>query len=81
MSFSVVVQLGKDAHEVHLEQDSTVAQLQSALEDLVGIITRKQKLIHKGKVLQPHQTLRDASIKNGGKVLLLGSSDVQSRVS
>ncbi|GMH46033.1 hypothetical protein BSKO_13997 [Bryopsis sp. KO-2023] len=79
MAFSVAVQFGKDSHKIEIGNDAAVGELQSILEDRLGIIARKQKLIHKGKVLQADVTFAQAKIKNGGKILLLSSSGVETR--
>lgn len=55
-------------------ESSTLLQLQTAIEDAIGVMTRKQKLLCKGKVLtalSPKTTLKEANVSNGAKIMLL----------
>lgn len=58
----------------HLDDTSTLLQLQEAIEQATGVMTRKQKLLCKGKVitaLPPLTTLQAAHIGNGAKIMLI----------
>lgn len=51
--------------------DTSIAQLKLNIESLTGIFARKQKLIHKGKVLDDKATLTSSRVENGAKLMLL----------
>jgi Leucine-rich repeat (LRR) protein len=58
----------------HLSEISTLLQLQEAIEQATGVMTRKQKLLCKGKVLTAlpaKTTLKAANVGNGAKIMLL----------
>eukprot|EP00803_Ostreobium_quekettii_P006011 evm.model.scf_97.6 EVM.evm.TU.scf_97.6 scf_97:111571-113332(-) len=44
-----------------------------------GVIARKQKLIFKGRVLDPGQRLHDAKVKAGSKILMISSTAIETR--
>ncbi|XP_072172166.1 BAG family molecular chaperone regulator 1-like [Diadema setosum] len=64
---------GPDKYNVELPLTTVVRQLSQRLEELTGVPTGGQKLIHRGKHLQdPEQTLNAAGLKQGSKLMLIG---------
>lgn len=59
------MQQGRTNHEIELEpvEGIKIEGLQDALEDRLGVLKRQQKLIFKGRVLLPHQTLEQAKVR------------------
>jgi len=53
----VFVKLGPQTFTVSCDGDALCSKLQEQLQDLTGFFARAQKLIHKGKTLQPSLTL------------------------
>lgn len=80
MDFNLVVQFGKESHGLELGADAVVEDVQQMMEERVGVIARNQKLIYKGKVLQSRKSLVECGVKKGGKILLLASVGIESRV-
>jgi len=68
------VQHGRSAMEVERRGDSTVGELKAEIDTLVGIPPPMQKLMFHGLLKDDAQTLAEAKIKNGAKVMLVGSS-------
>lgn len=80
MAFNVVIQFGKDSHKLELGADAGVEDVQRMMEEKLGIIARRQKLIYKGKVLQSGKSLVECGVKKGAKIMLLSSVGAESRV-
>ncbi|KAG2484360.1 hypothetical protein HYH03_016779 [Edaphochlamys debaryana] len=66
---------GKATSDVKRPFDSTVGDLKSKIEEQLGIPSKLQKLMSKGVALKDDGcTLRQAGIKEGAKLLLIGSA-------
>ncbi|KAJ3089996.1 Ubiquitin domain-containing protein ubfd1 [Quaeritorhiza haematococci] len=63
---------GKKTYEITFESSSTIADLRKEVETVTGVHPHMQKLLFKG-VLKDEQTLKDAKIKDGVKVMLMAS--------
>ena len=81
MPLQLAVKHGPNTVEVELPEDASVAALQLELEQRTGLMTRKQKLIFKGKVLVGTQKLAECGVTNGAKLMLLAADGVQTQVS
>lgn len=68
------LQYGRAAREVVRPADSTVGELKREIESIFGIPPAMQKLMFHGLLKEDGRTLREAKIKDGVKVLLVGSS-------
>ena len=55
--------------------ESTLEELKSHVQDLTGVPVERQKLMYKGLLKDNAQTLSDAKIQDGVKVMLIGSKD------
>ncbi|KAG2501705.1 hypothetical protein HYH03_000206 [Edaphochlamys debaryana] len=71
--WTIHVKFGAQNLEVALAPNSSVEALQTRLQELTGAFVRKQKLIHKGKVLAPNVDLTKAGLADGAKVMLMVS--------
>lgn len=69
------VQYGKSSAELKRPASSTVADLKAEVEKALAIPPSKQKLMYKGLLKDDAATLQKVGIKNGAKVLLIGSSE------
>ncbi|KAJ3033471.1 Ubiquitin domain-containing protein ubfd1 [Rhizophlyctis rosea] len=67
------VQYKKDSHDVTMGESDTVLELKKRLEELTGVHVNMQKLLWKG-MPKDTQTLSEAKIKDGVKVMLMGSN-------
>ncbi|TPX57576.1 hypothetical protein PhCBS80983_g03756 [Powellomyces hirtus] len=63
---------GKSTHEFEVLQSTTVAELKVKVEEATGVHANMQKLLYKG-MLKNEQTVKDAGIVDGIKVLLMAS--------
>jgi len=72
-TLSFKVQYGKDAADLKRPADSTVGELKADVEKTLGIPPAMQKLMFKGLLKDDGVTLQQVGIKNGSKVLLVGS--------
>jgi leucine-rich repeat protein SHOC2 len=70
---ALVVKLGSQEHQCCLSATSTVAQLKAQLEPLTGLMSRQQKLIFKGKVMEDSQSLTSCKLVSGAKLMLLAA--------
>lgn len=68
------VVFGKAASEVEAKADSTVGELKAEIEALHGVPPSMQKLMYKGMLKDNERTLREVNIKDGAKLMLVGSS-------
>ncbi|GLC34804.1 hypothetical protein PLESTB_001166300 [Pleodorina starrii] len=69
------VQFGKNSSDVKRPFDSTVGDLKGEIEKQLGIPSKLQKLMCKGTALKDDAaTLRQAGVKDGSKLLLIGSN-------
>ncbi|EFJ45275.1 hypothetical protein VOLCADRAFT_118451 [Volvox carteri f. nagariensis] len=69
------IQFGKNSSDVKRPFDSTVGDLKGEIEKQLGIPSKLQKLMCKGAALKDDAaTLRQAGIKDGSKLLLIGSN-------
>lgn len=64
---------GKKTADLKRPADSTVAELKAEVEKLFGVPPELQKLMLKG-MIKTDDTLQRVGIKNGSKMLLIGSS-------
>ncbi|EPQ56232.1 WLM-domain-containing protein [Gloeophyllum trabeum ATCC 11539] len=72
-SISLTITYRGVTHPLSLLPDETVAMLQARLEELTSVPPSHQKLLLKGKKLADEKaTVRDAGLKDGMKVQLLG---------
>ncbi|KAG2451291.1 hypothetical protein HYH02_003897 [Chlamydomonas schloesseri] len=69
--WTIHVKHGPQNLELQLDAASKVSDLHERLQTLTGAFVRKQKLIHKGKVLAPNLDLAKAGLGNGAKLMLL----------
>ena len=70
-----VVHAGKGT-EVGLEEDLHDMQVQHLavhVQRILDVPTHKQKLIMKGKVLEPGKSLAEYGVRDGSKIMLLAS--------
>ena len=76
------VRVKHGAKEVEVEADasSTIEQLSIRIEEVTGILARKQRLLHKGRVLSATATLQECKLLEGSSVMLLASSPAQTQV-
>lgn len=70
----ILVQHGKEGHNVSCEQEETIGDLMVKVRETTGIFEGHQKLIYKGKTLDAKLTLAQAKMKDGTKVMLIASS-------
>lgn len=70
------VRHGSQSLQVEVPETGNVAELMEELEKLTGVPPRGQKLIHKGKVLSSEQSLGNAKVINGAKIMLMASLGV-----
>lgn len=56
-----------------MASSNTVQQLKQQLEPLTGLMSRQQKLIFKGKVLEDGHSLTSCKIMPGAKLMLLAA--------
>ncbi|GFR47911.1 hypothetical protein Agub_g9711 [Astrephomene gubernaculifera] len=69
------IQFGKNNSDVKRPYDSTVGELKGEIEKQLGIPSKLQKLMCKGSALKDDgATLRQAGLKEGAKLLLIGSN-------
>jgi hypothetical protein len=71
----ITVVHGQNKYSLALDDnpDQTVAYVRDKIEQLTGVPSTSQKLIHKGKSLQPPELLlSDFGVKNGSTVMVLG---------
>lgn len=68
------IQYGKQSADLKRAADSTVGELKAEVEKTLGIKPEMQKLMFKGLLKTDAATLQQVGIKNGSKVLLVGSS-------
>ncbi|KXZ53299.1 hypothetical protein GPECTOR_7g1193 [Gonium pectorale] len=69
------IQFGKNSSDVKRPYESTVGDLKGEIEKTLGIPSKLQKLMSKGVALKDDgATLRQAGIKDGAKLLLIGSN-------
>lgn len=74
----IKITFGKQAMTVSLPTSRTVAELKQDIETHTGVPPANQKLLFKGQ-LRDEQTLAAAGLKNGSKVIVMGSrlSEIQ----
>ncbi len=76
VTWKLQIKHGAQTLEVALPPSATVDSLQVQLQELTGAFVRKQKLIHKGKVLAtPKQQLSAAGLADGAKIMLMVTAD------
>jgi len=73
---SFVVMFGKAKYNVDESLSETVADLKEKIAKLSGVPPSMQKLTYKG-MLKDGQTLREAKITDGCKIMLIGSTPTQ----
>ncbi|KAI9013264.1 ubiquitin-related domain-containing protein [Gaertneriomyces semiglobifer] len=71
-SVAFTVTHGKETHPVTFGLQRSVAELKTRLQGLTGVHVNMQKLLFKG-MLKDNQTLEAAGVKDGVKVILMGS--------
>eukprot|EP00198_Chlamydomonas_reinhardtii_P002751 XP_001692087.1 ubiquitin family protein [Chlamydomonas reinhardtii] len=69
--WTIHVKHGSQSLELQIDANSKVSDLHERLQTLTGAFVRKQKLIHKGKVLAPNLELTKAGLASGAKLMLL----------
>lgn len=75
-TFVVEVKHGKDAMKIDVATDETVASLMETIQDRLGVLTKHQKLLAKGKVLEASKSIAAQACKGGeatpgGKVTVM----------
>jgi Leucine-rich repeat (LRR) protein len=77
-TIAIQVKQGPNTFVIDLTANSTtLRQLQEAIETATGVMARKQKLLHKGKVLTslpPATTLEAAGVVSGSKLMLIATA-------
>ncbi|KAF7293240.1 Zinc metalloproteinase [Mycena chlorophos] len=76
-TFSLIVSHRGTQHRLALSPDSTLADLHGALEDLTTVPPEMQKLLYKNSPKgggSPEMSLRDAGLKDGIKIQMVGST-------
>lgn len=68
------LQYGRSATEIERPANSTIGELKGEIDSMFGIPPPMQKLMFHGLLKDDSQTLREANIKDGAKVMLVGSS-------
>ena len=68
---TVSIKHGPSQVTVEVPADCTVAAFQELVEQATGVFVCKQKLIFKGKVLDPGKSLAEQQVGQGSKLLLL----------
>lgn len=68
------IQYGKNSADLKRPASSTVAELKAEIEKTLNIPPNMQKLMYKGLLKNDTDTLEKVGIKNGAKVMLIGSS-------
>lgn len=68
------LQYGKESKEMVRSIDSTVGDLKGEIATLHGIPREMQKLMFKGLLKNDEITLKELKLKNGAKIMLVGSS-------
>lgn len=74
-ALAVSVTWGKQRADLKRQADSTVSELKEELERLWGVQAARQKLMFKGLMKNDKATLGQVGIKDGAKVMLIGSRD------
>lgn len=76
-SIRVQVKHGPQLLQIDVLSSATVADLMAALQASTGIAPRGQKLIHKGRILDPKDALSAASVGAGAKLMLMATPGVR----
>lgn len=79
----VKVTLAGKQHEVHLPGDADTLlceDLVAICSQQLGVPPQKQRLLHKGKTLQPEVSLSGCGVADGAKIMLLATG-AQTKVS
>ncbi|KAL3701336.1 hypothetical protein R1sor_019358 [Riccia sorocarpa] len=74
---SITVKYGTNSYAISVSSNASVKDLMGRLQELTNILPRGQKLIFKGKVLDPESTLAAVKVTNGAKLMLVASEGVQ----
>jgi len=69
-----VVNYKKQNHDIEFGIDQTLSELRVHLANLTGVAAALQKLMYKGLVKDDAKTLRELGIKDGVKLMLVGST-------
>eukprot|EP00878_Enallax_costatus_P020509 GHUV01021685.1.p1 GENE.GHUV01021685.1~~GHUV01021685.1.p1 ORF type:complete len:136 (+),score=58.03 GHUV01021685.1:194-601(+) len=67
------IQYGKNSADLKRPASSTIAELKAEIEKTLSIPPSMQKLMYKGLLKNDTDTLEKVGIKNGAKVMLIGS--------
>lgn len=70
VDFTVVY--NKHKYDITFNSNRTVKELKMYLQGLIGVPQSLQKVMFKG-LARDEQTLRDLDVKNGAKVMVVGS--------
>lgn len=69
------VKFQSNVHKINISSEATITDLSQIIKELTNILPENQKLILKGsKLANPSQKLSEAGLKNGTKLLLVGST-------
>ncbi|KAL4424792.1 hypothetical protein ABPG77_000832 [Micractinium sp. CCAP 211/92] len=75
MATQITIKHGKETLQLDWSLDRPVAELQERLEELTGLMVRKQKLMAAGKVLSGRSgSLAAAGVRPGAKLMLLAAA-------
>jgi len=69
-----VVNYKKQNHDIEFGLDQTLSELRVHLANLTGVAAALQKLMYKGLVKDDAKTLRELGLKDGVKLMLVGST-------
>ncbi|CAM6089671.1 unnamed protein product [Calypogeia fissa] len=75
-SITVTVKSGTQTLPITLPSTASVKDLMLQIKQLTNVLPRGQKLIYKGKLLDPDATLAGAKVVNGAKLMLMASDGV-----
>ncbi|KAL4437121.1 hypothetical protein ABPG75_004260 [Micractinium tetrahymenae] len=79
MTSQITVKHGKETLQLDFSLEKPIAELQERLEELTGLMVRKQKLMAAGKVLSGRGgSLAAAGVRPGAKLMLLAAGSATS---
>jgi hypothetical protein len=78
-TIQIKVQFGKQMKVVSRSLDTTVAELKAEIEEQTSVPVSNQKLLFKGQ-LKDASTLREAGLKNGSKLMVIGTKPEDTKI-
>ncbi|KAG1666955.1 hypothetical protein FOA52_004238 [Chlamydomonas sp. UWO 241] len=69
--FNLGVKHGGSTISLELPESASVSDLMAQVEAQTNVFVRHQKLIYRGRTLEPGQKLRDCKVTTGAKIMLL----------